>query len=287
MPYYYEIHKDFMINNMEISHGTSMPYFHYHNVYEMYYMLSGQKLYIVDDHMYTINPYELIILLPGDIHRSLSKENKPQSRLIFYFSENFFSRFGDMVEQFSLIDGLKRRKFTIPASERVYFTNLINRISAMDDRDMENPLNYSLMQCYLYEFLIKVNKYAKSAENQYESHGPILAKVLEYIDNNYQNSITLADAAESVLLSPTYLSSLFSKTLGVKFSTYLQDFRIRKATEYLGTTDESISAISQRCGFSTPSYFGDVFRRITGMSPTEFRRCSAPSQSPKYEKPDL
>ena len=57
----------------------------------------------------------------------------------------------------------------------------------------------------------------------------------------------------------------------------LQELRLRRAITLLTETDDSISAIATACGFSSPNYFKDVFRRVIGMPPTEYRRRALPA----------
>jgi two-component system, response regulator YesN len=107
-----------------------------------------------------------------------------------------------------------------------------------------------------------------------QSHNAVLiAKARKYIDANYADpDISLGHVAAQVLLSPTYFSVVFSRETGQTFIEYLTNVRIRKAIELLRTTALTSSEIGYRIGYQNPRYFYSVFRKVTGLPPTTFRR---------------
>ena len=116
---------------------------------------------------------------------------------------------------------------------------------------------------------------ARAEEAQPEqSHGAVLiAKARSYIDANYADpDFSLSQVAAQVLLSPTYLSIVFSREVGETFIEYLTNVRIRKAIELLRSTSLTSSEIGYRIGYHNPRYFYSVFRKVVGQPPNEFRR---------------
>ncbi len=92
------------------------------------------------------------------------------------------------------------------------------------------------------------------------------------IEERACENLALGDVAREVFVSPWYLSRLFKATCGVSFQDYLTRVRIDKAKALLRDTDMSCKAIGQMVGYSSASYFSQVFKRSVGMSPGEFRR---------------
>jgi AraC-like DNA-binding protein len=97
-------------------------------------------------------------------------------------------------------------------------------------------------------------------------------KAIRYIWQNYQNKITLEDAARSVYLSPSYFCKIFQRTVGCSFSVYLNRLRIEKSKQLLLRSDLRIADIVSMVGFEDQSYFTKVFKRVCGVSPTHFRK---------------
>ncbi|WP_058308844.1 response regulator transcription factor [Gracilibacillus massiliensis] len=96
--------------------------------------------------------------------------------------------------------------------------------------------------------------------------------LLDYIEENYDNHLTLSTLARHFHFNPSYLSSYFSKHHKEGFSDYLNYIRIKNAMQLLESTDKSISSISEAVGYSDPSYFTKVFKKVTNTSPSTYRK---------------
>lgn len=108
----------------------------------------------------------------------------------------------------------------------------------------------------------------QDTQNKDES---IIQHCLDYLAVSYANSITLTDLAKVVHLSASHLSRIFKNNLGVTFVDVLTKIRIERAKELLENKDLSIQFISNRVGFSSPDYFSSTFRKLEGISPSQYR----------------
>ena len=94
----------------------------------------------------------------------------------------------------------------------------------------------------------------------------------DYIDHHYMEpELSLNEVAAHVNLSPSHFSVVFSKEASQTFKEYLTEIRIKKAKELLRTTALRSADIAYQVGYSDPHYFSHVFRKVTGLSPNEFR----------------
>ncbi len=96
-------------------------------------------------------------------------------------------------------------------------------------------------------------------------------RTLEYVETHFKEGITLEKTAEVLNITPEYLSMLFKREMGMNFSVFLKEFRIRQAKRLLKSTDLKIYEIAQECGYSNSNYFTKVFKEVTGISPAEYR----------------
>ncbi len=96
--------------------------------------------------------------------------------------------------------------------------------------------------------------------------------VLSYINENYKEQITLADIAKQLNYSSGYVSTMFLTYTGQNFKAYLDSIRIHEASRLLLGSNDSVSHICSCCGFDNIRTFNNVFRRVTGMTPSQFRK---------------
>jgi YesN/AraC family two-component response regulator len=99
-----------------------------------------------------------------------------------------------------------------------------------------------------------------------------IEKVLQYLEKTPLDQITLKDAADCVHMNPSYLSQLFKQQLNKKFVDYITELRIQESKRLLINTSLRMSEIAERVGYSDLAYFSNNFKRITGLSPSEFRK---------------
>ena len=109
-----------------------------------------------------------------------------------------------------------------------------------------------------------------AAGNQQEN--TVIAKAKEYIQKNFKkDDLALEEVAQAVGISPYYFSKLFKEEMKQNYSEYLTDIRIEKARELLLDRELSIKQVCVDSGYSNPNYFSRIFKKWTGLTPTEFR----------------
>lgn len=99
-----------------------------------------------------------------------------------------------------------------------------------------------------------------------------LQRAKAFMEKNYTQAISLEDAAEHVGLSPYYLSKLFKEHFSVNFIDYLTQLRVEKAKALMLNPTNSLKEICYNVGYKDPNYFSRVFKKSTGLSPSEYRR---------------
>lgn len=117
-----------------------------------------------------------------------------------------------------------------------------------------------------------------SARTHSNAHS--ISKAKQYIRNNYSRMITLDEVAQFCYLSKSHFCKIFKEETGMTFKTYLNQIRIESAKTLLKTTSLKSYEISEKIGFDDSSYFNELFKKIVGMTPNEFRNVS--SASAKY-----
>lgn len=152
--------------------------------------------------------------------------------------------------------------------------NILN-YEQIEQKNILDKIMSSINKDELYDVLKEI--YGCLKDDQYKDNEDISLNVkraenmiLEY----YKTGITLEEIAEKLNLTPEYLGMLFHMEKGVKFSTYIKEFRIKKAKELLIGSKLKVCEIAERVGYSDAKYFSKVFRENTGQLPAEYRKAN-------------
>lgn len=137
-----------------------------------------------------------------------------------------------------------------------------------------NDLRYATTSAELYQWL---GQFTSAILNRLQisdtrQHHQAIKKAIAYIDAHYREDLSLGVVAEQVYLSPSYLSHMFKKITGESFSDYLNQVRITEAKHLLNAGLYKVYQVAEMTGYKDYKYFSSVFKKITGISPTNYPR---------------
>ena len=130
---------------------------------------------------------------------------------------------------------------------------------------------YSMWYCAsdIQSWFVNTFKKITIDHNQYSSR---IQNAIQYIRTHYDQDLTLEEVAENLGISYIYLSKLFKKETGQTFLEYLTKYRIEKAKYILRKGDYKVYEVAEQVGYKTSQYFSSVFRKNTGMNPSDYIR---------------
>lgn len=246
---------------------------HCHNYYELIYMYSGECRFLLNDSVYSLEKGDLVFVAPGDLHHALY-EMAPCEIMAVYFKKEFVD--------WTMLDKLPSRPASgdfhsfmgsIPALYQEEFVLLLNRM--LSECAGIDEYSQSFMSCYLQELLLILMRHSVMNEEEPELLNSRDADILvatKYIYHNYRSPLTLEEVSAQAALSPTYFSKKFKQVTGMGFKEYLNFVRLKHAQTALLTTNNTITDIALENGFNDSNYFKDLFKKVYGKSPREYRK---------------
>ncbi len=145
------------------------------------------------------------------------------------------------------------------------FDGLVQKMKSLDLDDRPEDILLAVMANYC-EVCLAVNARKKSHNIRLKED------ILSYLEDSYTDkNLCLFSVSSQFGLSAGYLSHFFKEQTGVNFSVYLEKLRVEKAIELLKETHIQVQQIVERVGYANPYSFRRVFKKITGVSPSEFR----------------
>lgn len=199
------------------------------------------------------------------------------------YSKWIYQTFGVASETFykQSIDSLKNSCFTSQEEMIFNLLNLSHHIAKLSNGALENECKLCdrqildvpfLNECVsALEMLIK-NLIQNISKHSLSNYRLEIQKAINYIDQNYYNpNLSLTMVSQQIGLSETYFSTLFKQELHEPFSKYLTKVRVDQAKQLLEQPNIKILDAAMQTGFSDEAYFSRVFKKSTGMSPSEWR----------------
>ena len=219
-----------------------------------------------------------MLIKPYEIHCSSNFEKCGYDRLLINFKEDFIE---DLLAACSGINPLEcfnksYRAIILSPKERQFVELLLETILAEGKND--SPISRTHLKFSLVQLLLFINKIRHPSVSDTHSYAnsthKIISEVTGYVNNHYNEDITLETISDLFYISPSYFSRTFKKMCGISFSEYLNNVRVKEACKLLFKTDISVTEIFESTGFSSHAHFDRVFKNLTGMSPLSYRKTS-------------
>ena len=239
----------------------SVPHNHSHT--ELFYIVGGRGQFQIQDRRYPVNANNLVIINPNVLHTEVSLNAQPLEYIVLGIGGVELATGENSNGQFCILDHF----------ESVEISGCLRNI--LREMEQKSPGYEDVCQAYMEILIIRLMRttsLAMPAEPQTLSGNRQCAAVRRYIDLHFKEPLTLEQLAEEAHMNKFYLSHAFKREYGVSPINYMITRRIEESKYLLAETDLSMSQIAQLLGFSSLSYFSQVFRRTQTVSPKEYRQ---------------
>lgn len=192
-------------------------------------------------------------LVRSNMHEYLDQQKKQghiNQKNLSLFLQDFLQMFYNILEQHHIhAHGIFKQEYDIHELQT----------SASSLERMHELLDFSV-------------DYLKNFHSSQDLNSSQIDKAIEYIRKNIHQNISRSDIASSIYMNPEYLSRLFKKEKGISLSDYIIQEKLKIAASLLKGTNLSVSIIASNIGYTNFSYFTQVFKKVYGMSPSEYRQ---------------
>lgn len=239
-----------------------------HDFWELTYVDRGHMYNIVEGQKFTLHQGDAIFYGKGQHHVQWAETDLSVCFITITFDMNFEEA-----------EFLINRKFSIDTELRELLEKVI--------REKNQGFYYAddLIICYLKEFIIKLIR-SKKLENTIHQldtqlktrvENSIVKKSMDFIEKNIGKKISVPYIAASIPVSPSYLSTIFKKQVGMTIVDYVNNYRLEKSKDMIRSSDKNFTQIAQMLGYTSVHYFSNQFRLKYGITPTEYAKAISKS----------
>lgn len=279
----FEPYQEFLVEYIRQPEKSDMKVQHYHDTYEIYLQLSGDRTLILNDVRYTLKPGDLYILKPFEIHYTESRESDSYERYVINLPVSVLHSLLSEGEIRLLLHKLDSCVLHLSDGQAAQVLEYFRKADAF--RRRHGFLADKLLCSVILQLLVLLGDMLEAAGAQDTLEGksiqPEIVSVIHYINTHYQENITLDTAAALVHMSRYHFCRLFSAATGATFLEYLYNVRLSKVHQMLLDTQLSLSQIAAKCGFASTAHLSRVFRNAYGVSPREFRKAAMEKEAPR------
>lgn len=225
---------------------------HIHRGFELWFCEYGEFQISIDDHVYTLKPNQMLLILPFQSH-GIQSFVKNQGH-IWLFSPEY------IVDFFQQVQGKKFAHPIIQLSE--------NDVSDLMDKLFQNDSIFS-HKWALYQILSLYETHTDLIDSQLKDS--ITEKIASWFSKNFDKNKTLSDLSQDIGYSNDYLSKIIASTFKSNFSQIMNQHRINRACYLLSNSSYPITEISNLAGFQNVRTFNRNFSKMMDITPREYR----------------
>ncbi|NWL88061.1 AraC family transcriptional regulator [Paenibacillus sp. 79R4] len=250
---------------------------HWHIDLEFIYVLDGSMNYFVDGENYTLQKGEGIFVNSNRLHYGYGHKEEDCDFLVLLLSPQLLVRNSHIENKYirpllqdHLSNAIVFREEIVWQKEALDY---IRKLYELCHAQVEGYELLALSQFELLFLLLYQNTVGYHGLHQeYSRDMNALKNMLGYIQSHFAENISLQEIAAAGSVGRSKCCTLFRNSLKKSPIEYLASYRIQKSVDFMTNDSLNMTEISAACGFNSSSYFAETFKKIWGVSPTEYRK---------------
>jgi AraC-like DNA-binding protein len=264
-------------NNYEVFHylsnDISSVSLHHHDFYELYFFISGDITYLIEGKTYYLKSGDLVLVNSNELHQALiNSKDIDYERIVLWINRALLKELSNGKTDLSLCFESLGRKNVLRTNFEVQ-QNIRLLLKKLLGLEKYNGIGYELLyRAYITELMVHINNLAFNDNVQLSveiKKSNLIDEIIEYINNNIEEDITVDKLSEYFYISKFHLSREFKKHTGTTIHRYILQKKLISAKELI-LKEVPITSVYMQCGFGDYSNFFRAFKNEYGVTPKSF-----------------
>lgn len=247
---------------------------HHHDFYEIYFFLSGNVQYNIENRSYLLTPGDVLLISPMELHQPMfGPEQREYERIVLWIDKQFLEGFSLPGKSFAACFDTSAPNYSNllrpEGANRQFLIFLLEQL--ISESSSDEPYQEICALSYLAQALVLLNRLSlqQRRENVVPTPDSTVYNILGYINDHYHENLTLDDLANKFFISKYHLSREFQRLVGTSVHRYIVQKRLVMAKQMLSSGKPS-SEVYQSCGFGDYSNFYRAFKAEYQISPKDY-----------------
>ncbi len=278
---YYSEMEGISLEHLKRSSGFDMRSNHFHNEYEIYLLLEGERLFFFNNRSYHVRKGNLILVDSNLIHmtHSTPDDTTGYNRIILYIDKAKMMDFDAKFSHLNLVSFFREHYgvYDLTDDQLKEFLDMYETLKREFDhreRQYKSMIEMAVIR-YFIRFM-RENPYLTPVKDETSVHKSskyqTIYAIADYISEHYAETISLDRLAGEFYLSKFYLSRSFKEVTGYGINEYVNILRTKRAKQLLEETTLSVSEIAGMTGYESITYFEKIFKTYMTVSPLKYRK---------------
>ena len=249
--------------------------YHHHDFSKIVILIDGDLTYYIEGKAYILKPWDILFVNKNEIHKPVVNPNKYYERIVIWLNPDFMAKYAqgnnNLLKCFEVAIKNNYNLLRLNMKSIDIIKNLIQDIQNCNNSDefgseiLKESLFVQLM-VLMNRLFLNSDKNRDIEDIQYDK---TIEGVLNYINSNLENDLSIDTIASEFFISKYYLMRKFKNQIGSSIHNYVVQKRLILARSLI-SDGLSMSSVCSRCGFNDYSSFVRAFKKVYGVSPSNY-----------------
>lgn len=249
--------------------------YHHHDFSKIVILIDGDLTYYIEGKAYILKPWDILFINKNEIHKPVVNPDKYYERIVIWLNPDFMAKYAqgnnDLLKCFEIAIKNNYNLLRLNMKSIEIIKNIIKDIQSCDNR---NEFGSEILKESLFvQLMVLMNRLFLNSDKNRDmediQYDKTIEGVLNYINSNLENDLSIDTIASNFFISKYYLMRKFKSQIGSSIHNYIIQKRLILAKSLI-SEGLTMSNVCSKCGFNDYSSFVRAFKKVYGVSPSNY-----------------